>query len=144
MNRRFTAPAPRRLWACAVTCVATWSEFDYVAFATDEHSRRTVGWNVTSTLRSGILPMQAFDMAAWNVDGRLSGFIHHANHGSNYTAMIYNERIVELGAVPSTGTVGGSFDNAIAGAVNNPYETELIRYQGLWRPVDKVELATLE
>ncbi|WP_435873153.1 IS3 family transposase [Microbacterium aurantiacum] len=144
VNRRFTAPAPRRLWVCDVTYVATWSGFAYVAFVTDVYSRRIVGWNVAATLRSEILPLQALDMAAWGAGGRLDGLIHHADHGSNYTAMVYTERIVELGAVPSTGTVGDSFDNAMAEAVNNLYKTELIRQQGHWRTVEQVELATLE
>ncbi len=144
VNRRFTAPAPRRLWVCDVTYVATWSGFAYVAFVTDVYSRRIVGWNVASTLRSEILPMQALDMAAWNVGGRLDGLIHHADHGSNYTAMVYTDRIAELGAVPSTGTVGDSFDNAMAEAINNLYKTELIRQQGPWKTVEQVELATLE
>lgn len=144
VNRRFTAPAPRRLWVCDVTYVATWSGFAYVAFVTDVYSRRIVGWNVAATLRSEILPMRALDMAAWNAGGRLDGLTHHADHGSNYTAMVYTDRIVELGAVPSTGTVGDSFDNAMAEAVNNLYKTELIRQQGPWRTVEQVELATLE
>jgi len=93
VNRRFTAPAPRRLWVCDVTYVATWSGFAYVAFVTDVYSRRIVGWNVAATLRSEILPLQALDMAAWDVGGRLDGLIHHADHGSNYTAMVYTERI---------------------------------------------------
>ncbi len=100
VNRRFTADAPRRLWVCDVTYVATWSGFAYVAFVTD--------------------------------------------HGSNYMAMVYTDRVVELGAVPSTGTVGDSFDNALAEAINNLYKTELIRQRGPWRTVEQVELATLE
>ena len=74
--------------------------------------------------------MQALDMAGWNVGGRLDGLIHHADHGSNYTAMVYTDRIVELGAIPSTGTVGDSYDNALAEAINNLYKTELIRQRG--------------
>lgn len=144
VNRRFTAPAPRRLWVCDVTYVATWSGFAYVAFVTDVYSRRIVGWNVASTLRSEILPMQALDMAAWGAGGDLTGLTHHSDHGSNYMAMVYTDRIVELGAVPSTGTVGDSFDNALAEAINNLYKTELIRQQGPWRTVEQVELATLE
>ncbi|MDR6200729.1 hypothetical protein QE374_002638 [Microbacterium sp. SORGH_AS428] len=108
------------------------------------YSRRIVGWNVASTLRSEILPMQALDMAAWTAGGDLTGLIHHADHGSNYTAMVYTERIVELGAVPSTGTVGDSFDNAMTEAVNNLYTIEPIRQRGPWRTVEQVELATLE
>jgi transposase InsO family protein len=144
VNRRFTAPAPRRLWVCDVTYVATWSGFAYVAFVTDVYSRRIVGWNVASTLRAEILPLQALDMAAWGAGGDLTGLTHHSDHGSNYMAMVYTERIVGLGAVPSTGTVGDSYDNALAEAINNLYKTELIRQRGPWRTVEQVELATLE
>ncbi|WP_137771939.1 MULTISPECIES: IS3 family transposase [unclassified Microbacterium] len=144
VNRRFTADGPRRLWVCDVTYVATCSGFAYVAFVTDVYSRRIVGWNVAATLRAEILPMQALDMAAWDAGDDLTGLTHHSDHGSNYMAMVYTDRIVELGAVPSTGTVGDSFDNAMAEAVNNLYKTELIRQRGPWRTVEQVELATLE
>jgi len=144
VNRRFTADGPRRLWVCDVTYVATWSGFAYVAFVTDVYSRRIVGWNVAATLKAEILPLQALDMAAWDAGGDLTGLTHHSDHGSNYMAMVYTDRVVELGAVPSTGTVGDSFDNAMAEAVNNLYKTELIRQRGPWRTVEQVELATLE
>ncbi|MBN9225469.1 MULTISPECIES: IS3 family transposase [unclassified Microbacterium] len=144
VNRRFTAPAPRRLWVCDVTYVATWSGFAYVAFVTDVYSRRIVGWNVAATLKAEILPLQALDMAAWDAGGDLTGLTHHSDHGSNYMAMVYTDRIVELGAIPSTGTVGDSYDNALAEAINNLYKTELIRQRGPWRTVEQVELATLE
>lgn len=88
--------------------------------------------------------MRALDMAAWNAGGNLTELTHHSDHGSNYMAMVYTDRIVELGAVPSTGTVGDSFDNAMAEAVNNLYKTELIRERGPWRTVEQVELTTLE
>jgi transposase InsO family protein len=127
-----------------VTYVATWSGFAYVAFVTDVYSRRIVGWYVAATLRSDILPLRALDMAAWAAGGRLDGLIHHADHGSNYLALVYTDRIEELGAKPSTGTVGDSFDNALAEAVNGLYKTELIRQRGPWRTVEQVELATLE
>ncbi len=65
VNRRFRADAPRRLWVCDITYVATWSGFAYVAFVTDVFSRRVVGWNVAATLKAEILPLQALDMAAW-------------------------------------------------------------------------------
>ena len=83
VNRRFTAPAPRRLCVCDVTYVATWSGFAYVAFVTDAYSKRIVGWNVASTLRSEILPLPALDMAAWGAGGDLTGLTHHSDHGSN-------------------------------------------------------------
>lgn len=127
VNRKFTADGPRKFWVCGVAYVATWSGCAYVAFVTDVYSRRIVGWNVAATLKSEVLPMQALDMAAWQAGGRLDGLTHHAGHGSNYTAMVYTDRIAELGAVPSTGTVGDSFDIAMADAVNNLYKTELIQ-----------------
>lgn len=144
VQRRFTADAPRRLWVADVTYVATWSGFAYVAFVTDVFSPRIVDWNVASTLRSDILPLQALNMAAWAADGDLHGLIHHADHGSNYLAVVYTEQIEELGAKPSTGTVGDSFDNALAEAVNGLYKTELIRRRDPWRTVEQVEFARLE
>ncbi|WP_294180652.1 IS3 family transposase [uncultured Schumannella sp.] len=110
VQRRFTADAPRRLWVADVTYVATWSGFAHVAFVTDVVSRRIVGWNVASTLKADILPLQALNMAAWAAGGNLDGLVHHADHGSNYFAVVYTDRIEELGATPSTGTVGDSFD----------------------------------
>jgi putative transposase len=83
-------------------------------------------------------------MAAWAAGGNLTGLVHHADHGSNYLSLVYASRIAELGATPSTGTVGDSYDNALAEAVNGLYKTELIRQRGPWRTIEQVELATLE
>lgn len=141
VKRRLRADAARRLWVWSITYVATWSGFAYV---TDVFSRRIVGWNAAATLKAEILPLQALDMAAWDAGADLAGLTHHSDHGSNYVAMVYTDRIVELGAVPSTGTVGDSFENALAEAINNLYKTELIRQQGSWRTLEQVELATLE
>ncbi len=143
VERRFTADGPRRLWVADITYVRTWSGFAYVAFVTDVFSRKIVGFNVASTLKADILPLQALDMAAFHA-GSLTGLIHHSDHGSNYMSLVYTDRIVELGATPSTGTVGDSYDNALAEAVNGLYKTELIRRQGPWRTVEQVELATLQ
>jgi putative transposase len=144
VKRDFTAAAPCRLWVADITYVHTWQGFAYVAFITDAYSRRITGWNVAATLRAGILPLQALDMAAWNAGGDLAGLVHHADHGSNYLSLVYTSRITELGATPSTGSVGDSYDNALAEAVNGLYKTELIRQRGPWRTVEQVELATLE
>ena len=143
VQRRFTAAAPRRLWGADVTYVAIWSGFAYVAFVTDVFSRRIVGFNVAATLKADVLPLQALDMAAWDAGDNRAGPTHHSDHGSNYMSMVYTDRIVELGATPSTGTVGDSYDNALAEVVNGLYKTELIRQRGPWRTVEQVELATL-
>jgi len=147
VERDFTATRPRRLWVADITYVSTWAGFAYVAFVVDVYSRRIVGWNVASTLRADILPLQALDMAAWHADAEghdLTGLVHHSDHGSNYMSLVYTNRITQLGAVPSTGTVGDSYDNALAESVNGLYKTELIWRHGPWRTIEQVELATLE
>lgn len=129
------------------TYFATWSGFAYAAFATAVYSRRIVSWNVAATLKADILPLQALDVAAWDArrEGAadLAGLVHHADH-SNYLSIVYTDRIGELGAKPSTGTVGDSFDNALAEAVTRLYKAELIRRRGPWRMVEQDALATLE
>jgi transposase InsO family protein len=91
-----------------------------------------------------VLPLQALDIAAWDAGGDLAGLVHHADHGSNYLAVVYTDRILELGARPSTGNIGGSNDNALAEAVNGLFKTEMIRRRRPRRTVEQVELATLE
>lgn len=144
VKRYFTAVSPNRLWVADITYVATWAGFAYVAFVIDVFSRTIVGWNVAATLKADVLPLQALNMAAFNTRGSLDDLVHHADHGSNYLSVVYTDRIAELGARPSTGTVGDSYDNALAEAVNGLYKTELIRRRGPWRTVEQVELATLE
>lgn len=135
---------PNRLWVADITYVGTWAGMAYVAFVIDVFSRMIVGWNVAGTLRAEVLPLQALNMAAWGARGSLDDLVHHADHGSNYLWVVYTDRINELGATPSTGSVGDSYDNALAEAVNGLYKTELIRRKGPWRTVEQVELATLE
>ena len=115
-----------------------------MAFVTDVFSRRIVGWSVSNTLKTEASPLPALEMAAWTVGGDLSGLVHHSDHGSNYLSLRYTDRVVELGARLSTGTVGDSYDNALAETVNGLFKTELIYRQGPWRAVEQVELATLE
>ena len=79
VERRFTATAPRQLWVADITYVRTWSGFAYVAFVTDVFSRRIVGFNVASTLKADILPLQALDMAAFAAGGDLTGLTHHSD-----------------------------------------------------------------
>lgn len=143
VRRRFRADAPCRLWVSDITYVATWSGFAYVAFVTDVFSRRIVGWSVSSSLRTEASPLPALEMAAW-ASGDVTGLIHHSDRGSNYVSLVYTDRILELGATPSVGSVGDSYDNALAEAVNGLFKTELIRRRGPWRTIEQVELATLE
>jgi putative transposase len=124
--------------------VATWSGFAYAYFITDAFSRMIVGWRVATNMRSDMV-LDALEMARSRRGTLLEGLVSHTDAGSQFTSVRYGERLAELGAVPSIGSVGDAFDNALAEAINGSYKEELIRGpgQGPWKNVDDVELATL-
>ncbi len=161
VDRDFTAAAPNQLWVADITYVATWAGFVYVAFIVDAYSRFIVGWRALRTLRAD-LALDALDQAIWarlptpgssqrHGEGRngeathsQTRLIHHSDHGSQYLAIVYTERLADAGIEPSVGSVGDSFDNALAESIIGLYKTELIRHRGPWRGIDDVEYATLE
>jgi putative transposase len=144
VNRNFTATRPNRLWVTDLTYVATWSGVAYVCFIVDVFSRMIVGWRVAAHMRTDMV-CDALDMAAWSRGARLEGLVAHSDAGSQFTSIRYGERLAELGATPSIGSVGDSYDNALAETVMGIYKAELIRgpSHGPWRTVEDVELATL-
>jgi putative transposase len=144
VKRDFTAARPNQLWVVDLTYVATWSGFAYACFITDAFSRMIVGWRVATTMATDMV-LDALDMARWQRGTVLQGLVVHSDAGSQMTSIRYGERLVELGAVPSIGSVGDAYDNALAESINATYKTELVRGpgQGPWRTVDDVELATL-
>jgi len=144
VNRQFQADRPNQLWVADITYVATWQGFAYVAFVTDVFSRKIVGWSVSSTLKTDMLPLQALNMAAWMVTDDLTALVHHSDRGSSYVSLAYTDRIVELGGTPSVGSKGDSYDNAMAESQFALFKTELIKKRRPWRSVEQVELATLE
>jgi len=142
--RRFRAPAPNRLWVADLTYVKTHSGWVYVAFVVDVCSRFVVGWQASRSLRTD-LALDALEMALWaRRTEELAGLIHHSDRGVQYLAIRYTERLAEAGAVPSVGSRGDSYDNALAESFNGLYKTELIRHAGPWQGLDDVEYATLE
>jgi putative transposase len=144
--RDFTAPAPNRRWVADITYVPTWTGFVYVAFVTDLHSRRIVGWRASTSLRTD-LALDALEQAIWQRrrDGAdLAGLVHHSDRGVQYLAIRYTDRLADIGALASVGSKGDSYDNAAAEAQFGLYKTELIRRRGPWRGLDHVEMATLE
>ncbi len=144
VDRQFTAARPNALWVADITYIPTWSGMVYAAFVTDIFSRRIVGWRLDTTMRTD-LPLDALEMAIWGrKDSSLNGLVHHSDRGSQSTSIRYTERLVEAGATPSVGSVGDSYDNALAESVNGIYKTDLINRKGPWRTVDDVELATFE
>lgn len=144
VNRDFNAPAPNRLWVSDFTFVATWSGFVYVAFVIDAYARRIVGWRVSRTAEASFV-LDALEQAihARRPD-QGDGLIHHSDRGSQYLSIRYTERLGEAGIAPSVGSVGDSYDNALAETVIGLFKTEVIRRRGPWRSIEPVEFATLE
>jgi putative transposase len=142
VDRKFVAERPNALWVTDLTHVPTWSGVVYVCFIVDAFSRMIVGWRATTNMRTTMV-LDALEMARWSRGTQLEGLVCHSDAGSQFTSVRYGERLAELGAVPSIGSIGDSYDNALAEATNSLYKSELIRQQGPWRGVDDVELATL-
>jgi putative transposase len=129
VRRNFTATAPNALWVTDLTFVPTWAGVAYVCSITDAYSRMIVGWRVAGHMRTTMV-LDAIEMARWSRGNTLPGLTCHSDAGSQ----------------PSIGTVGDSFDNALAETVNRYYKSELIygpARTGPWKTVEDVELATL-
>ncbi|MEV8467577.1 IS3 family transposase, partial [Fluviibacterium sp. DFM31] len=143
VNRQFHAPAPNVLWVSDFTYVATWQGFVYVAFVIDVFARRIVGWRVSRTATAGFV-LDALEQAIHQrrpVQGQL---VHHSDRGSQYLSIKYTERLAEAKIAPSVGSVGDSYDNALAETINGLFKAEVIHRRGPWRSFDAVEYATLE
>jgi len=144
VNRQFQAPRPNALWVSDFTYVATWAGFVYVAFVIDTYARRIVGWRVSRSAHAGFV-LDALEQAIADrkpvSDG---GLVHHSDRGVQYVSIKYTERLAEAGLVPSVGSVGDSYDNALAETINGLYKAEVIHRKGPWRSFEAVEYATLE
>jgi putative transposase len=143
VNRVFHAPAPNMLWLSDFTYVSTWSGFVYVAFVIDAYARRIVGWRVSRTAHAGFV-LDALEQALHERrPARKTGLVHHSDRGSQYVSIRYTERLAEAGIEPSVGSVGDSYDNALAETINGLYKAEVIHRRGPWRSFEAVEFATL-
>jgi putative transposase len=144
--RQFAPTAPDRLWVADITYVSTWSGWVYVAFVTDAYARRILGWRCGTTMSTQLV-IDALDQGIWTrqrTGAGLESVVAHSDRGSQYTSLRYGERLAEAGISPSVGSVGDSFDNALAETINGLYKTELIKPRGPWKTVDDVEIATAE
>jgi len=144
VNRQFQAPAPNRLWVSDFTYVSTWRGFVYVAFVIDAYARRIVGWRVSRTAHASFV-LDALEQALHDrrpIHG--GGLVHHSDRGVQYVSIKYTERLAEAGIEPSVGSIGDSYDNALAETINGLCKTEVIYRRGPWRSFEAVEFATLE
>jgi len=142
VQRNFTATRPNQLWVADLTYVATWAGFVYVAFVIDAFSRRIVGWRASRSLRSD-LALDALEQALY-ARPDTEQLVHHSDRGVQYLSIRYTERLAEAGIEPSVGSVGDSYDNALAETIIGLYKTEVIHQLGPWRNVDHVEFETLD
>lgn len=144
VDRDFTASRPDELWVAGMTYVRTWSGWAYVAFVLDVYSRVIVGWQVANHMRTE-LPLDAREMALWRRRIKKdSGLIHHSDRGSQYVSIRYTDRLADIGASVSVGSVAHSYDNAMSEALNGTFKASNDREPGLWRDFDEVERTVLQ
>ena len=149
LRRDFTAARPNHKWVADFTYCSTWSGVVYVAFVVDVFSRRVVGCKASRSMTAALV-VDALNMAAWlRRSVTLDGLICHSDAGGQYVSIAHTDRLSEIGAAPSIGTVGDSFDNALAESVIGLFKTELhrnpavlARNGGHWRGLDDLEIAT--
>jgi transposase InsO family protein len=142
VERTFSAARPNQLWVADITFVATWRGVVYTALVIDVFARRIVGWRVWNSLRTDLV-LDALEQALYSRTGT-EGLVHHSDRGSQYLSIRYTERLAEAGIDASVGSVGDSYDNALAESIIGLYKTEVIRARGPWKNIDEVEYATLE
>jgi len=146
VGRAFTADRPDRLWVADITYVRTFAGWVYCAFVLDVFSRRIVGWQVSTSLRTD-LALDALNMGLWtraHGGHDTSALVHHSDRGVQYVAIRYTERLAEAGAVASVGSKGDSYDNTMAEAFNSLFKAELVRNCGPWKNIDDLEIAVAE
>ena len=143
VHRQFTADRPNALWVSDFTYVSTWQGFVYVAFVIDVFARRIVGWRASSSARTDFV-LDALEQALYaRKPVGPDRLVHHSDRGVQYVSIRYTERLAEAGLEPSVGSVGDSYDNALAETINGLYKAEVIHRRPSWRTRDEVEWATL-
>ena len=149
VNRNFTASRPDALWVADFTYCSTWSGIVYVAFIIDVFSRRLVGWKAARSMTTALV-LDALNMAAWT-RRHARPRRPHLSHRRGISIHIdcLHRAPDDVGAAPSIGTVGDSYDNAMAESVMGLFKTELHRNPaaladngGPWKGLDDLEIAT--
>ena len=144
VNRNFTATAPNQLWVSDFTYCSTWQGMVYVAFVIDVYARKIVGWRV-STLMTTSFVLDALNQAiCQRLQRQADGLIHHSDRGSQYLSIRYSERLAETGIDASVGSVGDSYDNALAENIIGLFKTEVINLFGPWKSAGQIEWETLK
>ena len=142
VNRQFRASQPNQLWVSDFTFVSTWRGFVYVAFVIDTFANKIVGWRASKSQQTEFV-LDALEQALYERKPADS-LIHHSDRGSQYLSIKYTERLADAGLEPSVGTVGCSYDNALAETMIGLFKAEVIHRLGPWKSADAVEWETLK
>ncbi|WP_292978896.1 IS3 family transposase, partial [Paracoccus sp. UBA5162] len=144
VNRAFVADMPIQLWVSDFTCVSSWQGMVCVAFIIDVFARKIVGWRVSTSMTTGFV-LDALNQAiCQRTPSEADKLIHHSDRGSRYLSIRYTERLTEAGIDTSVGSVGDSYDNALAESIIGLFKTEVIKFLGPWKSVGQVEWETLK
>ncbi|MFV0513779.1 MAG: IS3 family transposase [Jhaorihella sp.] len=144
VNRAFVADTPNQLWVSDFTYVSSWQGMVYVAFVIDVFARKIIGWRVSTSMTTGFV-LDALNQAiCQRAPSEADGLIHHSDRGSQYLSIRYTERLAEAGIDTSVGSVGDSYDNALAESIIGLFKTEVINFLGPWKSVSQVEWETLK
>jgi putative transposase len=134
VQRDFTAPGPDRLWV---------GDFTFFSFVIDASSRKVVGWQLASHMRTDLV-LDALRMAlGQRAPGADFQLVAHTDRGSQYTSADYTQELNDHGVLASVGTVGDAHDNARAESFVDTFKTELIADR-VWRSRSQLELAVVE
>lgn len=143
VERDFSATAPNRLWVGDLTYLRSWEGVTYLAFVIDAFSRKVVGWQLASHMRTDLV-LDALRMAlAQREPGADFELMAHTDRGSQYTSADYTQELDDHGVLASVGSVGDAFDNAMAESFVDSFKTELIADRS-WRSRTQLELAVVE
>jgi len=144
VNRAFVAAMPNQLWVSDFTYVSSWQGMVYVAFIIDVFARKIVGWRVSTSMTTGFV-LDALNQAiCQRAPSEADKLVHHSDRGSQYLSIRYTERLAEAGIDTSVGSVGDSYDNALAESIIGLFKTEVIKFLGPWKSVGQVEWETLK
>lgn len=144
VNRAFIADMPNQLWVSDFTYVSSWQGMVYVAFVIDVFARKIVGWRVSTSMTTGFV-LDALNQAiCQRAPSEADRLIHHSDRGSQYLSIKYTERLAEAGIDTSVGSVGDSYDNALAESIIGLFKTEVIKFLGPWKSLGQVEWETLK
>ena len=144
VNRAFVADMPNQLWVSDFTYVSSWQGMVYVAFIIDVFARKIVGWRVSTSMTTGFV-LDALNQAiCQRAPSEADKLVHHSDRGSQYLSIRYTERLAEAGIDTSVGSVGDSYDNALAESIIGLFKTEVIKFLGPWKSVGQVEWETLK